>query len=144
MFQSFICIWQFIDIMAIVCDHLSFKWLWKFNRSLFSFFCISVGVSKNVDLIKWNHLFFFFSSIDATNSSRLGKYVNDSNKANSNAKMRQIEVDGFPRLCLFALKDIKAGTELRYDYEATGVWWRKTMVSLFLCCFMYNYEMFCW
>ena len=84
---------------------------------------------------------FLFSSIDPTNGSK-ASYVNHSSKANSNAKMRQIEVDGFPRLCLFTLKDINTDTELRYDYEAIGLLRREAMASLFLFCFMYNYEMF--
>ena len=39
--------------------------------------------------------------------------------------MQKIDVDGSPHLCLFALADIDDGIELRYNYGAPGLWWRK-------------------
>lgn len=39
--------------------------------------------------------------------------------------MRKIVVDGVPHLCLFASKDLVDGDELRYDYKAPDLWWRK-------------------
>lgn len=45
--------------------------------------------------------------------------------------MKIIEVDDMPHLCLFALKSIKAGTEIRYNYDSKGSFpWRKVMVSI--------------
>ena len=51
--------------------------------------------------------------------------------------MRKIVVDGQPRLCLFAKKDITEGTEIRYDYgEPSAVLpWRKE-VHHFRFCFL--------
>ena len=60
--------------------------------------------------------------------------MNDSVKGFVNARMKKIVVDDSPRLCLFALKKINAGSELRYDYGDGGskrYWWRKK-VSLFI------------
>jgi SET domain-containing protein len=39
--------------------------------------------------------------------------------------MRKIVVDGTPHLCIFALKDIHEGSELRYDYGVPEAPWRK-------------------
>ena len=39
---------------------LPFKWLRKFLQNPVLFLCISLGVSTNVDLVKWSFLFFFF------------------------------------------------------------------------------------
>ena len=63
------------------------------------------------------------SSIDATFSTSLGKFVNDSSKPNS--KMNIVLIDGKPHLLLFALIDIQPDTELRYNYGATKLWWRR-------------------
>ena len=48
--------------------------------------------------------------------------------------MRKIVVDGQPRLCLFAKKDITEGTEIRYDYgEPSPVLpWRKEVFVFYL------------
>ena len=32
---------------------------------------------------------------------------------------------GKPRLLLFAITDITANTEIRYNYDAPGLWWRR-------------------
>jgi SET domain-containing protein len=42
--------------------------------------------------------------------------------------MRKIVVDGTPHLCIFALKDIHEGSELRYDYGVPEAPWRKKKV----------------
>lgn len=70
--------------------------------------------------------------MDATNTSRLGKFVNDTTKVYANAKVRQIEINGIPRLCLFALNDLLKEIEIRYDYQAPGLWWRKAMGIVFV------------
>ncbi|XP_065677366.1 uncharacterized protein LOC136092753 [Hydra vulgaris] len=62
--------------------------------------------------------------IDATEDCHLARYVNDSKKK-PNCKMKKVMVRESPHLCLFAIKDIDVGTELRYDYMDDGkLWWR--------------------
>ena len=70
--------------------------------------------------------------MDATNTNRLGKFVNDTTKVYANAKMRQIEISEVPRICLFALSDLPKEIENRYDYQAPGLWWRKAMLIVFI------------
>ena len=55
----------------------------------------------------------FYFSFDATYADRSAKYINDSAPAYQNCLLRKLEVDKKPVLCLFASKDIQAGTELR-------------------------------
>ena len=55
-------------------------------------------------------------SVDATkDDGRKGRLFNH-NKTNSNVATRLPEVDGQPRLCLIAARDIEQGEELLYDY----------------------------
>ncbi|XP_029943204.1 uncharacterized protein LOC115385360 isoform X2 [Salarias fasciatus] len=54
----------------------------------------------------------------------LGRLVNDEHK-NPNCKMRTVQVDGIPHLCLFANRDIVPGEELAYDYGDSDWPWRK-------------------
>ena len=65
-----------------------------------------------------------FFSIDATNSQTLGKFVNDSSYPNAKMRIEWME-DGLPHLLLFALVDIPPYTEIRFNYGAPGLWWRK-------------------
>ena len=44
--------------------------------------------------------------------------------------MKLIEADGKPHLCLFALKEIMAGTEITYDYGGKEWPWRKEVGHL--------------
>ena len=61
-------------------------------------------------------IFAFFSSLDATKDDRfLGRLVNDF-KYFPNSKIKKMEIDGSPRLSLFALKNIAPGEEIRYFY----------------------------
>ena len=53
-------------------------------------------------------------SIDATRSDGLGRLCNDEHRK-PNAVMKKVEHNGV-HLCIFALKSIKLGDELRYDY----------------------------
>ena len=46
----------------------------------------------------------------------LFRYVNDSPTKYANSVMKRIEMDGDVLLMLFALKDIKKGTEIRYFF----------------------------
>ena len=53
-------------------------------------------------------------SIDATECKRLGKFVNDCAPTLANAKMKMININKIPYLCLFACSyGILAGTEIR-------------------------------
>lgn len=72
---------------------------------------------------KWNGL----KCIDATNTERKGKYINDEEVGSplNNCVMRLLVMDNYPRLCLFANRDIKAGEELRYDYGEFNLPWRQ-------------------
>lgn len=68
-----------------------------------------------------------FCSIDGTNSTRLGRYVNDSPRKSksANCTVRAIELSGKQRVLLFAQRDIGVGEELRYDYGGGDLPWRK-------------------
>ena len=53
----------------------------------------------------------------------LGRLINDDHK-NPNCKIKVIEVDGKPHLCLFALKNIVPGEEITYNYGDSDWPWR--------------------
>lgn len=78
--------------------------------------------------------YVYLFSIDATNSSKLGMYVNDSPLPNCSMKLKSL--NGVPYLCLYALSDIPAKEELRYNYGAPNMWWRKKVSKL--GSFLYN------
>eukprot|EP00057_Strongylocentrotus_purpuratus_P013398 XP_011667872.1 PREDICTED: uncharacterized protein LOC100891939 [Strongylocentrotus purpuratus] len=66
--------------------------------------------------------------IDASDTNHLARLVNDSapSKRSCNARMRKIiSCSGTLHLCLFSLRDIEQGEEIRYDYAAKGLSWRK-------------------
>lgn len=74
-----------------------------------------------------SYMFYFDNMcIDATNSSCLARFVNDSPLRYSNCKMSLIHDDSRPHLCLTAIKDIKPNEELRYDYgdKKSNMFWR--------------------
>lgn len=72
-----------------------------------------------------------FFSVDATwEVNRLCRYVNDSSSSKANTKMEHFAPEGGTRLCLVAIKDIAAGTELRYDYGDQGLPWRKVCINM--------------
>lgn len=52
--------------------------------------------------------------------------MKDSPKKYANCMPKVVLVDSEPHVALFALKDIAAGTELRYDYTGDSPW-RKVM-----------------
>jgi len=65
-----------------------------------------------------------FLSIDASkDDGRMGRLINDSK--NGNCKVKPIETSNGLQVCIFALKDIPAGLELRYDYKDSNLHWRK-------------------
>ncbi|XP_072168334.1 N-lysine methyltransferase KMT5A-like [Diadema setosum] len=80
-----------------------------------------------------HHYQFFYSyrgktmCIDATETKSNGRFVNDAKEGTSecNSRMRKVEESGKVFLCLFAIKDIKVGDEIRYDYKAPNLWWRR-------------------
>ena len=53
----------------------------------------------------------------------LGRLVNDS-QYGPNCFMKQIDVDDIPRLCMFALRNLLPGEELRYSYGEGHYPWR--------------------
>lgn len=77
-------------------------------------------------------LFVFFSpdfSIDATKSTgRAGRMINDSTIPNS--VMKVVIVENIPRLCVFALRDISPGEEIRFDYGVPDLPWRDRVLFL--------------
>ncbi|XP_065670488.1 uncharacterized protein LOC124808530 isoform X1 [Hydra vulgaris] len=74
--------------------------------------------------------------LDGSNSKQMGAYINDTSVQYQNCNMKKVVVDNKPCLCLFAIKDIKSGTELRYNYgdKADNLWWRtdKTLLQPYI------------
>ncbi|XP_047669348.1 uncharacterized protein LOC125141181 isoform X2 [Tachysurus fulvidraco] len=64
----------------------------------------------------------------AKEDGSFGRLVNDDHK-HPNCRMKKIEVDRRPHLCLFALKDIKQGQEITYDYGGTDWPWRSKVME---------------
>lgn len=50
--------------------------------------------------------------------------VNDSPRDKANSIMKKVAINGKIYLCLFAIRDIDIGTELRYDYGVPDLPWR--------------------
>ena len=69
-------------------------------------------------------LHVMFCSIDSTHSEGLGRICNDDN-IKPNAVMKKIESKEV-NLCIFALRNITLGDEIRYDYgpDDGSMWWR--------------------
>lgn len=78
--------------------------------------------SNKITVLTWKLVVFF--SIDATLSNALGRFVNDSPKDYANCFMKQIVIDGKPKLFLVAKEHIQANKELRYSYNAPDLEWR--------------------
>nr|XP_054749937.1 uncharacterized protein LOC129255617 [Lytechinus pictus] len=58
----------------------------------------------------------------------LARWINDDHKhPNCIIKKVILKNDSSPHLCLFALRELKAGTELRYDYNIQDLPWRQPM-----------------
>uniref|UniRef100_A0AAQ6AIE4 SET domain-containing protein n=1 Tax=Amphiprion ocellaris TaxID=80972 RepID=A0AAQ6AIE4_AMPOC len=67
--------------------------------------------------------------IDASrDDGSFGRLVNDDHR-HPNCKMKRIDVNGIPHLCLFALNDIKEGQEITYDYGGEDCPWRTQMTT---------------
>ncbi|XP_056329075.1 histone-lysine N-methyltransferase SETD5-like [Danio aesculapii] len=68
--------------------------------------------------------------IDASrDDGSFGRIVNDDH-IHPNCKVKKIDVSGKPHLCLFAIKDIKEGEEIAYDYGSDDCPWRTQMTSM--------------
>ncbi|XP_039677045.1 uncharacterized protein LOC120571949 isoform X2 [Perca fluviatilis] len=68
--------------------------------------------------------------IDASREDRsFGRLVNDEHRY-PNCRMKKIEVNGKPHLCLFALNNIKEGEEITYDYGGEDCPWRTQTTSI--------------
>ncbi|XP_067278152.1 uncharacterized protein [Pseudorasbora parva] len=68
--------------------------------------------------------------IDASREDgSFGRIVNDDHK-HPKCKMKKIDVNGKPHLCLFALHDIKEGEEITYDYGGEDYPWRTQMSGI--------------
>lgn len=79
-------------------------------------------------------LFVWFCSIDGTYSSGLGRFVNDDYKRPNRVIKKTVTDINDVSLCLFALRDIRVGDELRYDYGPDvegGMPWRLQAVVKF-------------
>lgn len=74
---------------------------------------------------------FFYFSLDATFDPfelSKGRFVNDGVHEEKNCCLSVVVVAGVPHLCNFALRFIKKGEELRYDYGVPNLPWRKKVV----------------
>ncbi|XP_058845950.1 uncharacterized protein LOC131697937 [Acipenser ruthenus] len=66
----------------------------------------------------------FRQSVDtAQEDLSLGRLVNDDHKK-PNCKMKNINVEGKPHLCLFVLRNITCGEEITYNYGPVNWPWR--------------------
>ena len=83
------------------------------------------GMVKSIYYLKF---ILFLFSVDATFSTRIGKYINDSCKPN--CRVKPVKCCNGTFICLFALTEIANGTEIRYSYGESGLPWRKVSVIL--------------
>ncbi|TVU49512.1 hypothetical protein EJB05_00825, partial [Eragrostis curvula] len=58
--------------------------------------------------------------IDATNKGNMSRFINHS--CEPNTEMQKWSVDGETRVGIFALRNIKKGEELTYDYKYVACW----------------------
>ncbi|XP_059187245.1 N-lysine methyltransferase KMT5A-like isoform X2 [Centropristis striata] len=76
---------------------------------------------------KWNNSSW---CIDASREDdSLGRLVNDGHKS-SNCKVKKMTVQGKPHLCLFAIEEIQAESEITYDYGKSQWPWRALTPSV--------------
>lgn len=88
-------------------------------------------------LIMLNYKLVHDFSVDATNEIfSMGRMANDAAQGQNeeNSAMKIVVVERCPRLCLFAIRDIQVGEEIRYDYGVPNLPWRmKRKVHNILC-----------
>ena len=65
---------------------------------------------------------FTYFSIDATHSHGYGRMMNDSRKPNCKVVVNQ---DEELKLAIYAIANIKKGSELRFDYSDKSAYWRR-------------------
>lgn len=59
----------------------------------------------------------------------LGRLVNDEHR-NPACKIRTVEVNQKPHLCLFAVRDIQDGEEVTYNYGDSDWPWRTKVLKI--------------
>ncbi|KAH3736572.1 N-lysine methyltransferase KMT5A-like isoform X3 [Dreissena polymorpha] len=64
------------------------------------------------------------STLEVKSGQFLGRLVNHGKGKEQNCKMKCIEVNKKPYLCLFAQRDIQTGEELLYDYGVSDLPWK--------------------
>ncbi|KAJ8303680.1 hypothetical protein KUTeg_018790 [Tegillarca granosa] len=101
--------------------------------------------TENQLIEKDNHNRFLFgyvhltrcwpTMIDGSKTDRLCKMVNDAEikTKKCNCKMKKKIFNTYPRLCLFASRDIEIGEELRYDYgdDPKRLFWRHQVILVY-------------
>jgi len=79
-----------------------------------------------------------YFSIDASlNEEFVGRFVNDDH-ISPNSTMKLVSVNDKPHLCLFAIRHIYPGEEIRYNYGSGNYPWRKVSWHFILCPNMYS------
>ncbi|XP_036961816.1 uncharacterized protein LOC119023775 isoform X3 [Acanthopagrus latus] len=76
---------------------------------------------------EWNNSSWCIDASQEDDS--LGRLVNDGHKS-PNCKMKKLTVQGKPHLCLFAIEDIQAESEITYDYGESQWPWRALAPSV--------------
>lgn len=78
---------------------------------------------------------------EPTSGPVVGRLVNHGTKSERNAIMKVLDVGDRPALCLFASKQIPAGTEILYDYGVKVPWESKVCFTLMIK-FNYSHQLF--
>ncbi|XP_065679511.1 uncharacterized protein LOC124814412 isoform X1 [Hydra vulgaris] len=103
---------------------------------MMAFYPIKSQIIVKLTTIYFQILLIAEKSFNGSNSKQMGAYINDTSVQYQNCNMKKVVVDNKPCLCLFAIKDIKSGTELRYNYgdKADNLWWRtdKTLLQPYI------------
>ena len=100
-----------------------------FNTSMILLISYHTLVPYHTMSHKWTCEIFNYS-VDGGNAEAIGKYINDSPKRYSNCYVRPERIYGVLKLCIYALKVIKNGEELRYDYKMADSPWRKLVIKV--------------
>ena len=56
-------------------------------------------------------------------------FITNDDSSQPNAKMAKVVKDECIYLYLYAIKDILPGTEIRYNYDAPKLWWRREVFA---------------
>lgn len=83
-------------------------------------------------MVFYTYAYMLFSlcfSMDASKEDgSLGRLVNDEHR-NPTSKIRTVEVNKRPHLCLFAVRDIQEGKEITYNYGDSDWPWRAKVLK---------------